>query len=294
MVSLLQRVLPSCSQDLFAFGMTHGLLRVPHAQDHFLSSHFAIRSHPDSLLVSALYKVVLNLLTPLTALLSLLLSFLPVSGLFWRVCEVMEVLQDLNCPILSSELPHRFSASRGAQEVSVTAFQIKLFFLWQISQGSQTTCLPSEQDLIWISALKLCDFIQIYDAKPFREETEMERIPSESLGRRDSHVLAHTDTEVQNWYCNIQKPSKLRTGPANFPFSLAEVLLAVAFSPLQPELEWIFAALLRVTFVISCCVLNEAACRTNSPWWVVSAPTADWDDKGVLWLQQFLLCMPIP
>lgn len=168
MVFLLWRVLPSCLQGLITFGMTP----CPTCTGWFLGSHFAIwsRAHPDGVLVSALYRVTLNLLTPLTALLSLLLSFLPGSGLFWRVCEVMEALPHLNCPVLSGELPHRFSASRGAHKVSLIAFQMKLFFLWQISQGSQTACLPSEQDLIWIWALKLFDFIQSCDAQPFREE----------------------------------------------------------------------------------------------------------------------------
>lgn len=138
----------------------------PTCTGSFLSSHFAIRSHehPDNLFSTRRLSIYLHHW--------LLFSAFP----FFQSLgssedfEVMKVLQCLNCPIVSFELPRRFSASRGAQEASVTAFQIKLFSPWQISQGSQTTCLPSEQDLIWISALKLCDFIQIYDAKPFREE----------------------------------------------------------------------------------------------------------------------------
>lgn len=206
----------------------------------------------------------------------------------------MEALQDLNSPILSCELPHRFCASRGAQEVPVTAFQIKLFFLWHISQWSQTTCLPSEQDLIWITALKLCDFIQIYDAKPFREEQRW----------KGFHLRVWEGETVMLMHI---LPHKCRTGtvtsrnPQNSELDLLIFLsawLRYCFQLLFHlySQNWNGSLLLcwEWHLLLAAVSYTKQLAGTNSPWWAVSAPTADWDDRGVLWLQQFLICMPIP
>lgn len=176
----------------------------------FLSSHFAIRSraHPDHFVGVCSLKVALNLLTPLPAFLSLILSFLPVPGLLWRVCEVLEVLQHLNCPVLSCELAHRFfSLQRSSRSLSQCFSNKAIFPVTDFSRASDYLLAKwtgSDLDLspetVWFYSNLWCKAIQ--------RGTEKENSPSEKETVMLMHTLTHkcrtgtvTSRNPQNWTC---------------------------------------------------------------------------------------------